>query len=54
MAHHCQYEEEIREREQRGGLYENRWNTLRSRVMGYEEDRSAVKEDKRNYESGVN
>jgi len=32
----------MREREQRGGLCENRWNTLKSRVMGCKEDRVAV------------
>jgi len=26
-------------REQRGGLCENRWNTLRSRVIGCKEDK---------------
>ena len=32
----------MREREQRRGSCENRWNALRSRVMGCEEDRVGV------------
>jgi len=39
MAHHCRRMEIEAEREQRGGLWENRWKPLRCRVMACEEER---------------
>jgi len=42
MAHYCRRKEIETEREQRGGLYENRWEPLRYRVMVSEEERMAV------------
>jgi len=42
MAHQCRREEIEAEREQRGGLQENRWKLLKCRVMASEEERMAV------------
>jgi len=53
MAYHCQYEERMAEREQRGGLCRNRWNALRTRVMGCEEDRKEVYSIRREAQQGV-
>jgi len=39
MAHQCRREEIKAEREQRGGLQENRWELLKCRVMACEEER---------------
>ena len=39
LAHNYKYKERVAAREQRGGLCENWWNTLRSKVMECEEDR---------------
>jgi len=39
MAHQCRREEIEAEREQRGGLQENRWEPLKCRVMVSEEER---------------
>jgi len=41
------------EREQRGGLCRNRWNTLRTRVMGCKEDRKEVRSIRREAQQGV-
>jgi len=53
MACHCQYKERMAKREQRGGLYRNRWNTLRTRVMGCEEDRKKVRSIRGEAQQGV-
>jgi len=53
MARHCQYEERMAEREQREELCRNRWNTLRTRVMGCEEDRKEVCSIRREAQQGV-
>ena len=39
MAHHCRRTEIEAEREQRGGLQENRWKPLECRVMRCDEER---------------
>jgi len=41
------------EREQRGRLCRNRWNALRTRVMGYKEDRKEVCSIRREAQQGV-
>ena len=46
-AHHCRRVEIEAEREQRGGLYENRWKPLRCRVMACEEERLAAHSERR-------
>ena len=43
MACYCQYEKRMAKREQKEKLCRNRWNTLGTRVMGYEEDRKKVR-----------
>jgi len=40
-------------RDQRGGLCENRWGALRSRVMGCDEDREAARSARREAQQGV-
>jgi len=47
MAHQCRREEVEAEREQRGGLQENRWKTLECRVMRCDEEREAVRSIRR-------
>jgi len=42
MAHHCRRVEIEAEREQVGGLAENRWKPLECRVMRCDEEREAV------------
>ena len=42
MAHHCRRMEIKAEREQRGGLCENRWELLRCRVITCDEERMAT------------
>jgi len=42
MAHHCRRAEIEAEKEQRGGLWENRWKPLRCRVMACEEEREVA------------
>ena len=42
MVHHCRRAEIEAEREQRGGLDENRWEQLKYRVMPCEEGRKAA------------
>jgi len=53
MVHYCRRTEIKAEREQRGGLYKNRWEPLRSRVMSCEEDQKAVLSAKREAQQGL-
>ena len=53
MAYNCQYEERLVAREQRRGLCNNRWNVLKSRVMGCKENRKVVHSEKREAQQGV-
>jgi len=47
MASHCQYKERVAERKAKEGVYENKWQALRSRIMECEEDRCAAPSAKR-------
>ena len=47
MAHQYRREEIEAEREQRGGLQENRWKLLKCRVMAYEEERKVARSVRR-------
>ena len=42
LTHNYEYEERVVARKQREELCGNRWNVLRSRVMGYEEERKVA------------
>jgi len=53
LACNCKYEERVAARELRGGLCENRWNALRSRVMGCKEKRKAACSVQRKVQQGV-
>ena len=53
MAYQCRREEIKAEREQRGGLQENRWKPLRYRVMACEEERRAVRSVRREVQQTV-
>ena len=53
MAHNYEYKERVAAREQRERLYSNRWNTLRSRVIGCEEDRRVVCSIRRKAQQGM-
>ena len=47
MAHYCRRTEIEAEREQRGGLLENRWKPLECRVMACEEERRMARSIRR-------
>ena len=53
MAHRCRKEEIEAEREQRGGLQENRWKLLECRVMRCEEEREAARSIRREVQQAV-
>jgi len=53
LACNCEHEERVAAREQREELCGNRWNVLRSRVMGCEEDRRAVHSIRREVQQGM-
>jgi len=53
MAHHCRRVEIEAEREQRGGLQENRWKPLECRVMRCNEERGAAHSIRREVQQGV-
>jgi len=53
MAHQCRREEVEAEREQRGGLQENRWEPLRCRVMRCDEEREAARSIRREAQQDV-
>jgi len=53
MAHHCRRAEIEAEREQRGGLQENRWKPLERRVMRCDEEREAAHSVGREAQQGV-
>ena len=47
MAHHCRRTEIESEREQRGGLQENKWKPLECRIMRCDEEREAARSIRR-------
>jgi len=53
MAHHCRRMEIEKERELRGGSYENRWEPLRCRVMRCDEEREAAHSTRREAQQEV-
>jgi len=53
MAYHCRRTEIEAEREQRGGLWENRWKPLRYRVMACKEERLAACSERREVQQVV-
>ena len=53
MVYNCEYEKRVAAREQREELCSNRWNTLRSKVMGCKEDRKAVHSIRREVQQGM-
>jgi len=53
MAYHCRRAEIEAEREQTGGLQENRWKLLECRVMKCDEEREAARSVRREAQQGV-
>jgi len=53
MAHHYRRVEIEAEREQTGGLQENRWKPLECRVMRCDEEREAAHSARREVQQGV-
>ena len=53
MVHYCRRAEIEAEREQRGGLQENRWKPLECRVVRCKEEREAVRSVRREAQQEV-
>ena len=53
MVHHCRRAEIEAERQQRGGLQENRWKLLECRVMRCDEERKVAYSVRREAQQGV-